>query len=98
VASESIRIQVRNGTTRAGLSLIAADQLGWQGFSIVDTGPADRADYKRSQILVFHDKPGALSVLAPLLGVRPENVIGQPDLGQSADIEVILGTDYDPCK
>jgi len=98
VASESVRIWVRNGTARAGLSLIAADQLGWQGFSIVDTGPADRADYKRSQIFVFHDRPGAVSALVPLLGVRPENVISQPDLGQSADMEVILGADYDPCR
>jgi hypothetical protein len=97
VASQSVRVQVRNGTARLGLSLIAADQLGWQGFSVVDTGPADRADYKKSQIVVFHDRPNALPVLARMLGVRPENIIQRPGSSQSADLEVILGADYDPC-
>jgi LCP family protein required for cell wall assembly len=96
--SKPAQIQIRNGTPRAGLSLIAADQLGWEGFNVVDTGPADRADYKRSQIVVFKDKPDALRVIVGLLGVRPERVIQRPDPSQSADMEVILGADYDPCK
>lgn len=98
VASQSIRVQVRNGTARLGLSLIAADQLGWQGFTVVDTGAADRADYKKSQIVVFHDRPDALPVLTRLLGVRPESIIQRPDPNRPVDLEVILGADYDPCQ
>ncbi len=98
VASESVRVQVRNGTARPGLSLIAADQLGWQGFRIVETSAADRANYKKSQIVVFNDNPDALRLLARLLGVGPESIIQRPDPSKSADIEVILGADYDPCK
>ena len=96
-ANEAARIQVRNGTERAQLGVIAADQLRWEGFKIVDTGPADRADYRKTQIIVFNDKPEALATLTRLLGVKPANVSQQPDPGQQADLLVILGQDYNPC-
>jgi LCP family protein required for cell wall assembly len=98
VASEGARIQVRNGTYRFQLAKIGADQLRWYGFNIVDTGLVDNADYQNTKILVFNDKPIALERLIQLLGVQPENVIHQPDPNQPADIQVILGNDYDPCR
>jgi LCP family protein required for cell wall assembly len=97
VASEGARIQVRNGTYRQQLAKIGADQLLWQGFSVIDTGLADHPDYKQTQVIVFQDKPQALGLLTQLLGVGPENVIHQPDPNQPADFLVILGEDYDPC-
>ena len=97
-AGEVARIQVRNGTGRAELALIAADRLRWEGLKIVDTGPAERSDYQSTQIVVFNDKPEALATLTRLLKVKPANVIQQPDPGQPADLRVILGTDYDPCR
>ena len=98
VANEAAHIQVRNGTERPYLARIAADQLRWEGFKIVDIGLADRSDYKRTQIIVYNDKPEALARLTRLLAVRPENVVQQPDLNQTADLVVILGQDYDPCR
>jgi len=103
VANEGARIQVWNGTQRPQLELIAADQLGWGGLKILDTGPADRSDYTKTEIVVFEDKPEALALLTQLLEVRPENVSRQPDAGQpadgvQADLLVILGEDYDPCE
>lgn len=97
-ASEAARIQVQNGTGRTQLAAIAADQLRWQGFQVVDTGPADRADYQNTQILVFNDRPEAVARLAGLLQVKPANVIQQPDPGQPADLRLVLGNDYDPCR
>jgi LCP family protein required for cell wall assembly len=97
-AGEAARIQVQNGTGRAQLALIAADQLRWQGFQVVDTEAADRADYQKTQIVVFHDRPGAVARLANLLQVKPANIIQQLDPGQPADLRVILGNDYDPCR
>ena len=97
VADEGARIQVRNGTYRLQLAKIGADQLQWYGFNIVDTDLADNPDYQQTVILVFNDKPIALERLIQLLGVQPENVIHQPDPNQPADIQVILGNDYDPC-
>jgi LCP family protein required for cell wall assembly len=98
VPGEGARIQVRNGTHRAQLALVAADQLRWQGLTILDTGPADNPDYAHTQIFVFNDKPKTLELLVQLLKVAPANVIQQPDPGQPADIQVILGNDYDPCR
>jgi hypothetical protein len=82
---------------RAQLALIAADRLRWEGLNIVDTGPADRADYSSTQIIVYNDKPEVLTALTRLLGVKPANVIRQPDPAQERDLRVILGQGYDPC-
>ena len=95
---ETARIEVQNGTGRAQLAAIAADQLRWEGFEIEHTGPADRTDYQSTQIIVFNDQPEALARLTRLLQVKPTNAIQQPDPGQSLDLRVILGSDYDPCR
>jgi LCP family protein required for cell wall assembly len=97
-ANEAARIEVQNGTERAQLARIAADQLRWEGLKIVDTGPADRTDYQKTQIIVFNDQPQALARLTRFLQVKPANVIQQPDPGQQADLRVILGNDYEPCR
>jgi LCP family protein required for cell wall assembly len=98
VVSEQARIEVRNGTYRPQLGLIAADQLRWQGLIIVDTGPADRPDYARTQIVVYNDKPRAVELLRRELSVAAQNIIYRSDSSQPADILVILGSDYDPCR
>ena len=97
-AGEAARIQVRNGTYRHQLAKIGAEELRWHGLNIVDTGLADRPDYQRTHIIVFNDKPKAIELLTGLLSVKPEDVIQQPDSNQPADIQVILGNDYDPCR
>lgn len=98
LAAEGARIQVRNGTYRYQLGKVAADQLRWFGLNIVDTALADNPNYQQTKIIVFNDKPKALAVLARRLNVAPENIIYQPDPNQPADIQVILGNDYDPCR
>jgi LCP family protein required for cell wall assembly len=98
VASEAARIEVRNGTYRAQLAKIAVDQLRWYGLNVVDTGLADAPDYGETQIIVFNEAPKALELLTKLLSVKQENIIYQPDPGQQAEIRVILGDDYDPCR
>jgi LCP family protein required for cell wall assembly len=98
VAQEGARIQVRNGTYRNQLAKIGADQLRWHGLNVVDTDLADSPDYAHTQIVVFNDRPKTVELLARVLGVKPADIIQQPDPGQSADIMVILGEDYDPCN
>jgi hypothetical protein len=110
-AAEGARIEVWNGTYRPQLALIAADQLRWQGLNVVNTRPADQPGYPQTQILVFNEKPEALNLLTQHLKVKPENIIRQPapdqentavpegsDVDLPADLRVILGADYDPCK
>jgi hypothetical protein len=104
VAKEAARVRVQNGTERPYLARIAADQLRWEGLQIVEIEFADRADYRRTQILVYNEKPETLARLTRLLGVRPEHVTrpekvnSQPEGSVSADLIVILGQDYDPCR
>jgi LCP family protein required for cell wall assembly len=97
-ASEGARVQIRNGTARPELAQILADELRWHGLGVVDAGPADRSDYARTQILVFNDKPKAVDLLVQVLKSKSADVIRQPDPSQPADIQVILGSDYDPCQ
>jgi hypothetical protein len=96
--SESARIQVSNGTPRAYLAEIAADQLRWDGLTVSGTGPADKTDYAQTQIVVFRDEPATLAELVQRFKVKPANVIQRPDPSQPADLQVILGADYDPCS
>jgi hypothetical protein len=98
VAGEAARIQVRNGTERPQLGQIAADQLRWRGLTVVDVGVADRTDYTKTQILVFNEKPGAVDLLTRELRLRPDSVLRQPDPNEPADMRLILGNDYDPCR
>jgi LCP family protein required for cell wall assembly len=97
-AAEGARIQVRNGTYRHQLAKIGADQLRWYGLNVVDADLADNPDYAHTRIVVFNDKPKTVESLARILKVKPENVIQQPDPNQPADIQVILGNDYEPCR
>lgn len=98
VASEDARIEVRNGTYRPQLGLVAADQLRWYGLNIVDIKPAENPGHPQTKIIVYHEKPKALDMLVRVLNVKPENVLVQPDPNQPVDIKVILGEDYNPCR
>ena len=89
--------------TGTQLAKIAADQLHWYGLNIVETGLADSPDYKQTQIIVYNEKPLAQELLAQLLEVEPEKIIYQLDPNRPADavpadLVVILGEDYDPCR
>jgi LCP family protein required for cell wall assembly len=97
-ANESAHIQVQNGTQRSQLATIAADQLGWYGLDAVAAGAADRTDYKNTQIVVLNDKPKTVEALVRVFKVKPQNVISGSEPDPAADIRVILGTDYDPCR
>jgi hypothetical protein len=98
VASEGASIEVLNGTATPNLPQFAADQLQWYGLQITRTGAADRADYLKTQIIVFSDRPKAVETLAKVLKVRAADILYQQAGGQGVDIRVILGADYDPCK
>ena len=98
ITNEGARVQVRNGTYRQQLGLIAADQLQWQGIKVLDTAPAETPDYAQTQIVVYNDKPKTVELLSEQLDVEQENILYQPDPNQPADILVILGDDYDPCR
>jgi hypothetical protein len=98
VREEAAHIQVWNGSQAPQLELFVADRLRWAGLNVVEVGPADRPDYERTQIVAFHEKPYTLALLAKMLRVGEGWIIHQPDAGQAAEIQIILGQDYDPCR
>jgi hypothetical protein len=64
---------------------------------------ADRPDYKHTQIVVYNEMPLALEHLVQHLEVPPERIHYQLDPNRPpdavpADLVVILGEDYDPCR
>ena len=97
-AATKALVEVQNGTEKPYLAHIAADQLRWAGFQVTDIGIAERVDYRRTFIYVYKEKPAALTALARLLQVPERNIVRQPDPDQQADMLVILGADYDPCR
>lgn len=99
---DKIRVRVLNGSQRQQAEQLAGASLRWAGFSVSDTGQADRQDYARTSILVYTDNLVAAQDIAQELDIPQsviQNVMGtpQPDSSRPVDLVVILGRDYNPC-
>jgi LCP family protein required for cell wall assembly len=103
-ATEKTQIRILNGSSRRQAEELAASAVSWEGFKIVKKGTADRRDYAKTQILVYRGDLASGQDLAKLLGVSATAVQDrkatgeQPDPANPVDIEVILGSDYNPCQ
>jgi LCP family protein required for cell wall assembly len=100
LTAEGARVVVRNGTDRSGLAALATDRLRWEGIPHVAAANADRQDYFQTRLTVYTSKPRTEARLIELFRVSPENIQRIPDqAGQAeADIVVVLGYDYNPCR
>ncbi len=103
-AVDKIRVRILNGSQRRDAEQLAASALRWGGFKITATGTADQQDYTQTQIAVYSGDMVAADQVARQLGVpsaaiqdRTDSQEGR-DLSNPADIQVILGRDYDPCQ
>ena len=94
LASEGARIAVYNGTLSADLAQRTAAALESRGFVVEGFGNADRFDHEQTLIVVYRDAPASVSALCAELGVAPEAVIYQDEPGETIDIAIILGQDY----
>ena len=94
----AFRVEVWNSTPEQGLGHVAAERLRWEGFEVVNVGPADGA-YPRTQIVDFTTsaKGSAVYRLMRLYGRDGGGLVSQPTEGSTTDFRVILGSDYDPC-
>jgi len=100
LTAEGARVTVRNGTARPGLAALAADRLRWEGIPDVTAADADRQDHLQTQLTIYADKPLAEARLVELFHVSAENIqriSSQAHQGE-ADIVVVLGYNYDPCR
>jgi hypothetical protein len=102
-ATEQVRVQVLNGSSRSEAEQLAAAALGWAGFKATSRGAADRQDYARTRIIVYTGNTAAAQQVAQELGVPSATIedltaAQQPDPANPIDLQVILGHDYDPCQ
>jgi LCP family protein required for cell wall assembly len=103
-AADQVRLRVMNGSQRQQAAQLATAALRWDGFNVIETGTADRRDYAQTTIFVYNGDMAAAEQVARRLQVPPnaiQDLSGdqdQPDLANSADIEVILGSNYNPCQ
>jgi len=97
VVSNSVKVEVRNGTATDRMDEVAADRFAREGgMNVVATGLADKRTYPTTIIYDYtgRQKAGELLVLQRLLKVSSDQVIVQPDPNRAFDYVVILGADY----
>jgi len=98
-AQAQTRVEVWNGSPYSDWGIVAADQLGWEGFLVTNIVPADRQDYAQTKIVDFSttSKGSRRATLASILRVNAANIIAQPDTNSQVQYRVIVGADYQPC-
>jgi hypothetical protein len=98
IKSQTLRVEVLNGTEIPRLASKAADFLRTKGFDVVQTGNAKHANFRKS---IVQDRignmPGAVQV-ARTLGIGESSVLQQKNPQLYLDVTVIIGQDYKTLK
>jgi LCP family protein required for cell wall assembly len=92
------RVQVLNGSQRQDADKLAATTLRWAGFQATPSGLADSQAYAESQVIVYSGSELVAETAAQLLDLPRTSLQYQHDPSSRADIVIILGADYDPCR
>jgi hypothetical protein len=88
-----IRIEVRNGSGKAGAAERVTELLRRRGFDVVDFGNADRFDHQRTVVLDRIGRPEyAREVAAAFQGLPIESA---PDSSLYLDVTVRIGRDLE---
>jgi len=91
-------VRVLNGSQRRDADQLAAAALRWAGFKMTAAGPADHQNYAQTQIMVHGGDTAAAGQIAQQLQVPAAIIEEQPDPAGPVDFQVILGSDYNPCR
>jgi hypothetical protein len=93
LARARIRVEVRNGSGKAGAAERVTELLRRRGFDVVDFGNADRFDHQRTVVLDRTGRPEyAREVAATFQGLPIESA---PDSSLYLDVTVRLGGDLE---
>ncbi len=97
--NNTVRVEVRNGTSVDRLDEVAADRLTWNGIAATPTGFADPPSDGQTMIydLTGRSKTSQLVAMQRFLRVRDDHVIVQPDPNRVFDYVVVLGSNYQSC-
>jgi hypothetical protein len=97
---EVAAIQVQNGAGVRGLATRVTNNLGAQGFRMVEATDAPRS-YEHSTIIDYTGHPETRQELAETLGIALDYVYAEPTVNDApsapynTDIVLVLGSDYD---
>jgi LCP family protein required for cell wall assembly len=91
-------VRMVNGSQRRDADQLAAAALRWSGFRALAAGAADQQNYTQTQITVHDGDLAAAGRIAQELQVPAAIIQEEPDPASPTDMEVILGTDYNPCR
>jgi hypothetical protein len=88
------RVEVLNGSGRAGMGQRAADFLQAQGFNVVHIAAAERTDYRSSLVQVLTtDDHRAAEAVASTLQVPSSAITDVPTPNAVADVRLVVGQD-----
>jgi LytR cell envelope-related transcriptional attenuator len=88
---QPIRIELLNGSGRAGLAGQLASYLRDGGFDVMEVSNAERSDYRNTLVVNRTEAPEPGKVVAEYLGTR--HVIQQVGTQEMIDVTVIVGRD-----
>ena len=88
---QPVRIQLWNGSGRAGLAAELASYLRDGGFDVLEVANADRADYRSTLVVNRTEDEGPGKSVAEYLGTS--HVIQQVGPQEMIDVTVIAGRD-----
>ena len=88
---QPIRIELLNGSGRAGLAGELASYLRDGGFDVLEVSNADRSDYRTTLVVNCTSAEEPAKVVAEYLGTR--HVIQQMSSWEMIDVTVIVGRD-----
>ena len=88
---QPIRVQLWNGSGRAGLAAELASYLRDGGFDVLEVSNADRSDYRTTLVVNRNENPESARVVAEYLGT--DHVVQQAGSQEMIDVTVIVGRD-----
>ncbi len=88
---QPIRIQLWNGSGRAGLAAELASYLRDGGFDVLEVSNADRSDYRSTLVVNRTENEQPAKAVADYLGTS--HVIQQAGSQEMIDVTVIVGRD-----
>ncbi|MBM3153545.1 MAG: LytR family transcriptional regulator, partial [Chloroflexi bacterium] len=96
--TESLLIEVWNGSAYDGWDALAAERLNYTGYA-TRLAPADRRDYASSLLydLTPDQDPARAASLLAILGLPQPALVSAPRADSSISYVLILGADYKPC-
>jgi LCP family protein required for cell wall assembly len=96
--SETLSIDVINGTDNKDLDKVAVDRLLWGGFAATAKGEGGIVPKTTIYDYTGSSNPATLTALLKALNAKPNQVESQPDPNRTVDFKIVLGADYNSCS